>query len=484
MAQQDGSPAKASGENIEQFGYKQELRRGMGLWDVVLYGVLFMVIIAPQSIFGTIQQNSHGMTPLVYIIGFVAILFTAMSYMRMSKRFPIAGSVYSYVQRGINPHVGFMAGWLILLDYVLVPSLLIVMVMNWGVALVPGSPAWLWAVAFIAFNTFVNIRGIQMSRGVDWVIFIVEIVAVVAFIALGTNFVLGGGGAGGFVLDPIYQPGQVDAHFVAAGISIAALSFLGFDGMSTLAEETHEPEKNIGKGIIIALSIIIVVFVAQTYIAAIVQPDWAATDPDMGFFDSVYLVGGPVFYKIMLLVNIVAVGIANIINAQMASSRLLYSMGRDGVIPRVFGKVHPKFQTPWFASIFLGAIRRVLVLLREGKEARVVQGHPDVPHLPVHRHSHFGLRVHRLRVGHVCRGHHLAGHRPDHRRGEIQGIQGSARGVQEPGSVRTHSLIEGTAAAHLPRPFAFSFPATHHRPKNTPQLRFPCFSGDDGAQVE
>ena len=102
-----------SGGQLEQFGYKQELRRSMGLWDVVLYGVLFMVIIAPQSIFGSIQLNSHGMTPLVYIIGFVAIIFTAMSYMRMSKRFPIAGSVYSYVQRGINPHVGFIAGWLI-----------------------------------------------------------------------------------------------------------------------------------------------------------------------------------------------------------------------------------------------------------------------------------------------------------------------------------------------------------------------------------
>ena len=362
MAQQDGSPAKASGENIEQFGYKQELRRGMGLWDVVLYGVLFMVIIAPQSIFGTIQQNSHGMTPLVYIIGFVAILFTAMSYMRMSKRFPIAGSVYSYVQRGINPHVGFMAGWLILLDYVLVPSLLIVMVMNWGVALVPGSPAWLWAVAFIAFNTFVNIRGIQMSRGVDWVIFIVEIVAVVAFIALGTNFVLGGGGAGGFVLDPIYQPGQVDAHFVAAGISIAALSFLGFDGMSTLAEETHEPEKNIGKGILIALCIMIVVFVAQTYVAALILPDWANTDPDMGFFDACYAAGGLLLQNFMLVINIVAIGIANIMNAQIASSRLLFSMGRDGVLPRVLGKVHPKYQTPWVAAIFLGAFSLVLTL--------------------------------------------------------------------------------------------------------------------------
>ena len=233
------TPAKANaGDNIEQFGYKQELRRGMGLWDVVMYGVLFMVIIAPQSIFGSIQLNSHGMTPLVYIIGFVAIMFTAMSYMRMSGRFPIAGSVYSYVQRGINPHVGFIAGWLILLDYILVPSLLIVMVMNWGTALIPNSPAWLWAVVFIAFNTFVNIRGIQMSRGVDWVIFIIEALAVIAFIALGCNFVLGGGGAGSFVLDPIYQEGQVDAHFIAAGISLAALSFLGFDGMSTLAEET------------------------------------------------------------------------------------------------------------------------------------------------------------------------------------------------------------------------------------------------------
>ena len=167
-------------------------------------------------------------------------------------------------QRGVNPTVASLilslesvvsviAGWLILLDYILVPSLLIVMVMNWGTALIPNSPAWLWAVVFIAFNTFVNIRGIQMSRGVDWIIFVIEVLAVIAFIALGCNFVLGGGGAGSFVLDPIYQEGQVDAHFIAAGISLAALSFLGFDGMSTLAEETREPEKNIGRGILIAL---------------------------------------------------------------------------------------------------------------------------------------------------------------------------------------------------------------------------------------
>lgn len=362
MAETKAAQAVDTGQKeLESFGYKQELRRGMGLWDVVLYGVLFMVVIAPQSIFGGIQLNSHGMTPLVYIIGFVAILFTAMSYMRMSKRFPIAGSVYSYVQRGINPHVGFIAGWLILLDYILVPGLLIVMVMNWGTALIPNSPAWLWGIVFIAFNTFVNIRGIHLNRGMDWIIFVIEVVALIAFIALGCSF-LANGGANGFTIAPLYQEGEVTPQFIASGISLAALSFLGFDGMSTLAEETREPEKNIGKGIIIALCFIIVVFVAQTYIAAAVQPDWANTDPDMGFFDSVMIVGGQGLYIFMLVVNIIAIGIANIMNAQLASSRLLYSMGRDGVIPRIFGKVHPKYQTPWFASLFLGVVTLCLAL--------------------------------------------------------------------------------------------------------------------------
>ena len=121
----------------------------------------------------------------------------------MSSKFPIAGSVYSYVQRAINPHVGFMSGWLILLDYILVPSLLLVMVANWGTTLVPGSPWWLWVVVFIAFNTFVNVRGITMSKGVDWIIFAVEILALIVFIAVGCMYVSGGGGYGEFSTEPV-----------------------------------------------------------------------------------------------------------------------------------------------------------------------------------------------------------------------------------------------------------------------------------------
>ncbi len=358
--------AKAKGANasLEQFGYKQELRRGMGLWDVVLYGVLFMVIIAPHSIWGLVQQQGLGMSTLVYVVGFVAIGFTALSYVRMSRRFPIAGSVYSYVQRGLNPHAGFMSGWLILLDYCITPALLYTMVANWGTMLVPNSPWWLWIIVFIAFNTFVNIRGVSLTRGIDFVIFAVEIIAVIAFVALGCNFIMGGGGAGEFNMDPVWQPEKVTFNFLAAGISIAALNFLGFDGISTLAEETEHPEKNIGRGILIALGIIIVCFAVQTYIASLIQPDWASWSEEHAnnaFFYGCQLIGGNIFMNIMLVINIVAVGIANIMNAQLAASRLLYSMGRDKVIPSIFGKVHPKYKTPWVGSLFIGAVALVLV---------------------------------------------------------------------------------------------------------------------------
>lgn len=360
------TPGSTDNSSLEQFGYKQELRRGMGLWDVVLYGVLFMVIIAPHSIWGLVQQDALGMSTLVYIVGFIAIFFTALSYVRMSNKFPIAGSVYSYVQRGINPHVGFISGWLILLDYCITPALLYVMVANWGTMLVPNSPWYLWVIVFVVFNTFVNIRGISMTRGIDFVIFAVEILAVIAFIALGCNFIMGGGGAGEFNADPLWQPGKVDAHFLAAGISIAALNFLGFDGISTLAEETNEPQKNIGRGILIALGLIIVCFVAQTYIASLVQPDWQSWSPEHAenaWFYGCEMIGGELFRNIMLIINIVAIGIANIMNAQLAASRLLYSMGRDAVIPRIFGKVHPKYQTPWVGAIFIGAVALVLSLV-------------------------------------------------------------------------------------------------------------------------
>ena len=282
----------------------------------------------------------------------------------MSKKFPIAGSVYSYVQRGLNPHAGFISGWMILLDYCIAPALLYTMVANWGVMLVPNSPWW-----FVDHR----VRCIQYLRQHSWRFphprhrlrdfrhrdhrrYCVRLPKL--------QLHLGRRRLASSTWTPFWQPDVVTPTFIAAGISIAALNFLGFDGISTLAEETHEPEKNIGRGIMIALLIIIVCFSVQTYIASLIQPDWMSWDEEHAnnaFFYGCQLIGGNLFMNIMLVINIVAVGIANIMNAQLAASRLLYSMGRDGVIPRIFGKVHPKFKTPWVGSIFIGIVAFILV---------------------------------------------------------------------------------------------------------------------------
>ena len=325
MAEEKGS--------VEQFGYKQELHRTLSLWDLTVYGLLFMVIIAPHSIFGYVNRDAQGMAPLVYLVGFCAMFFTALSYVQMAKRFPIAGSVYSYVQRGVNPHVGFLAGWLILLDYVFVPSLL-----------------------YIAVNTAINIKGIETTARVDMFFFVVEIGIVLIIVIGGLKYVLGGGGAGELTMTPIYQADKVNLTFIATACTIAALNFTGFDGISTLAEEVSEPEKNVGRAILIALVVIGTVFFLQTYIVCLIEPDYNKFNASTALFDACAVAIGDWFRIVLLVVNILAVGIANTLNAQAACSRVLFSMGRDRLLPGALAKVHPKFRTPYVAILLIGVV--------------------------------------------------------------------------------------------------------------------------------
>ncbi|KZL92502.1 putrescine importer PuuP [Clostridium magnum DSM 2767] len=173
------------------------------------------------------------------------------------------------MQRGINPHVGFVAGWLILLDYVFVPSLLYSLVAAWCVELVPAVPFVAWIILFVVINTTINVRGIESTAKADWVMFIIEIGILLFFIIMGLKFVFSGGGAGELSINPFYQPGKINLGFIASATSIACLSFLVFDGISTLAEETVNPEKTVGRGILISLVAIGIIFILQTYVATL-----------------------------------------------------------------------------------------------------------------------------------------------------------------------------------------------------------------------
>jgi amino acid transporter len=344
--------------NLEQFGYSQELTRVLTLKDLIVYGLLFMVIVAPFGIFGEVHIASGGMVPFVYLVGLLAMLFTAMSYARMSHRFPIAGSVYAYVQRGINPHVGFLAGWLILIDYILIPALLYGFVGLWCNDLVPAIPVYAWVVLFVAINTFITYRGIKFTAIVDWVFFALEVATVVVFVVVAIVYIVGPGAATSelpSVFSPIWDLDKINLGFIASAASIACLSFLGFDGISTLAEETKNPEKTVGRATFLSLLCIGVVFIATTWVAELA---WGGKEPtddfvDTGFFQVAEQVGGLGLRLFVYIVVIIASGIPNAVAAQSAITRILYSMSRDKMMPKFMSKIHPKYRTPHYTIFFI-----------------------------------------------------------------------------------------------------------------------------------
>jgi amino acid transporter len=224
---------------LEQFGYREQLRRVLTTSDLVIYGLIFMVPIAPFSVYGFVWDDAKGMVPLAYLVGLIGMLFTAMSYAAMSRAFPVAGSVYSYAQRGLSEIAGFFSGWLILLDYILVPALLYLFSAIALQPIFPAIPEWAWLLGFVCFNATVNLIGIEFTARANRVMLAIELLILALFVVLGLAALYSGHGAGRLTLKPVYDPGVFSIATVAGATSIAVLSFLGFDGISTLSEENR-----------------------------------------------------------------------------------------------------------------------------------------------------------------------------------------------------------------------------------------------------
>jgi amino acid transporter len=359
---------------LESFGYKQELKRSVSTVDLLIYGLIFMVPIAPWAIFGTVYNSASGMVPLVYLIGLVAMIFTALAYAQMAKSFPLAGSVFSYVGRGIHPALGFFAGWAILLDYLLVPTLLYVFAAESMVGIFPGSARWIWALVFVAINTVVNLLGISSIKLANRVFLVIELVFVVIFVIIAVIALNGGTIPGAeWSTDPIWTPGKVTGPLIAGALSIAVLSFLGFDGISTLAEESTGRRNAAGRAMVIALLIVAVLFILQTWLASLLAGGRAAfPDAQVGnaFFDLVKAAAGTGWQNAFFVVNVLAVGIANAMAAQAATSRLLYSMSRDRQLPHFLSRISSR-QVPQWAILVVTGLTVVLVLFFVGQLALI-----------------------------------------------------------------------------------------------------------------
>ncbi len=346
-----------------------KLRRVLGLPDLIIYGIILIQPIAALPLFGHANNLSQGHAVTSIFIAMVAMIFTAFSYGRMASKYPSAGSAYTYVGKGIHPYLGFIAGWSMFMDYMFIPILCVIFTSISANHLLPFMPYHFWILFFAGGFTLLNLNGIKMAARTNWILMIVMTVVVFWFMAMAIRYVaVTNGFSGLFSIKPFYNPDSFSINAIGSATALAALTYIGFDGLTTLSEEVKNPKRNVMIAAVLTCLITGIWSGSQVYLAQLSWPDWASFTNglptevarnnalDTAIMSVANRVGGPVLdasLSIILLVGSVGSGVAG----QIGGARLLYGMGRDGVIPKkVFGHLDKKHSNPNYNVIIVGIL--------------------------------------------------------------------------------------------------------------------------------
>ena len=333
------------------------LRRALGLWDLILYGVIVIQPTAPMSVFGVLSDRGRGHVATTIVIAMVAMLFTAISYGRMARAYPSAGSAFTYVGREISPALGYVTGWSMVMDYMLNPMICIVWVSRQAHVFAPGVPYWGWAILFALLFTGLNIQGIRASAKWNAGLAAGMGVVVAMFLVCAARYIFGHphGGAG-FFTRPFFDPATFNSGAVLGGTSIAVLTYIGFDGISTLSEEAENPRRNILLATVLTCVAIGLLSTAEVYAA---QLAWPASQPFPDETTAFVYVAGRTWAPLFAVVGFTLV-LANFgsgIGAQLGAARLLFGMGRSNALPKsFFGAIEPKRHVPRNNVVFVGIV--------------------------------------------------------------------------------------------------------------------------------
>ncbi len=340
------------------------LRRTLTLWDLILYGVIVIQPVAPMSVYGVLSDRGHGHVVTTILIAMVAMLFTAMSYGRMARAYPSAGSAFTYVGQEINPALGYVTGWSMVMDYMLNPMICIVWCSQQAHVFAPGVPYAAWAIFFAALFTFMNIQGVKTSARVNTLLATAMGVVIVVFFVAAARYIFGhphGGTA--FLTRPFYDPQTWDTRAVLGGTSIAVLTYIGFDGISTLSEEAENPRRNILLATVLVCLVIGILSAVEVYAAQLV---WPASEPFPNVDTAFTFVAGRAWAPLFAVLGFTLL-VANFgsgLGAQIGAARLLYGMGRSNALPKsFFGAIDPKHHVPRNNVIFVGVIALAAALL-------------------------------------------------------------------------------------------------------------------------
>jgi len=336
---------------------RAHLKKSLTLIPVVMMGLAYMQPMTLFDTFGIVSGLTDGHVATAYAFALIAILFTAVSYGKLVRRFPSAGSAYTYAQKAISPHVGFMVGWSSLLDYLFMPMINILLAKSYFETLVPGIPSWIFVVLLVAFMTISNLRGIKTVANFNSVIVVLQVVVMVVITGMVVYGVAHGVGAGTLTSSKPFWSENAHVVPMITGATILCFSFLGFDGISSLSEETKDAERTIPRAIFLTALIGGVIFIGVSYFLQLYFPDISRfQNPDSSQPEIMLFVAGKALQIGILIFSVVTV-LASGMAAHAGVSRLMYVMGRDGVFPqRFFGFVHPKYRTPSLNVLLVGAV--------------------------------------------------------------------------------------------------------------------------------
>lgn len=341
-------------------GHTGHLARTLGLWAIVGLGLGYMTPTVVFDTFGIVSEETGGVVPTAYLLALIVMLFTAISYGRMTRVFPSAGSAYTYTSATINPNVGFLIGWAALLDYLLLPLVNALIIRSYMYSFFPSAPEWIWVVVYVAVITTMCLVSMTNTSRVNMILVAFCLTLIVVFFILASKSLLEGTGNGTiFNTAPAWHEG-VDLGLVITGATIVAFSFIGFDAITMYTEEAKDPSL-VPKAILLALLIGGGIFLGAAWFTQSLFPDMSGFSQESlensALPEIAYNVGGQLF-KVLLTSAAFAATMASSLASHSSVSRLLYVMGRNGQGPiaRFFSYVHPTFRTPAYSIIFVGAV--------------------------------------------------------------------------------------------------------------------------------
>jgi len=333
------------------------LRRSLTLWDLILYGAIVLQPVAPMSAFGALSDRGRGHVVTAVLIAMVAMLCTAFSYGKMASVYPSAGSAFTYVAQEIHSSAGYITGWSMVMDYIVNPLICTIWCAGQAHEFAPGIPVWGWKIFFAVVFTLLNLQGIKTSARLNAGLAAAMSAVVVVVFVTTIRYILGHPHSDpGFFTRPFYDPQTFTADNLFGCTSLAVLTYIGFDAISTLSEEAENPKRNILLATVLSCVVIGFLSAAEVYVAQLVWPaSQPFPNPDTAYVYAAARTWAPLFSIVGFTLLVANFGSG--MGAQIGAARLLYGMGRSNALPKsFFGQVDPKHHIPRNNVIFIGAI--------------------------------------------------------------------------------------------------------------------------------